>query len=140
MVVKPCAVSLAILLTLWYKGGSATGPQLLASVVPRPNAASAMANMGVPPTPGVPHADATHAGYAQQMPPAQGGVTLLLSPLISFATHTFLNVGVDVVPTQLACCMLTRLSTTLWFAAYVVGFLQLSFVMHVRVNQNVSLE
>ncbi|KAL3155854.1 hypothetical protein ABBQ32_012863 [Trebouxia sp. C0010 RCD-2024] len=59
-----------------YEGAAATGPQLLASVVPLPNAASPMANMGLPPTAGGAHADATHAAYAHQLPHASGGAGL----------------------------------------------------------------
>ena len=49
------------------EGGQGTGPQLLASVVPRSNAASATANMGLPSTVG-----SSHAAYPHQLPHAQG--------------------------------------------------------------------
>ncbi|KAL3145939.1 hypothetical protein ABBQ38_015299 [Trebouxia sp. C0009 RCD-2024] len=71
-----------------FEGASATGPQLLASVVPRPNAASAMANMGLPPTTGAPHADATHAAYAHQLPHAQVLVTCHHSNHFDLAVFT----------------------------------------------------
>ena len=51
------------------EGGPGTGPQLLASVVPRSNAASATANMGLPSTIG-----ASHAAYPHQLPHAQGDI------------------------------------------------------------------
>lgn len=73
-----------------YEGAAATGPQLLASVVPLPNAASPMANMGLPPTAGGAHADATHAAYAHQLPHASGGVELLLAPFPLFTSYLFL--------------------------------------------------
>lgn len=49
------------------EGSQVAGPQLLASVVPRPNAASAMPNMGLPSTAGP-----SHAAYPHQLPHAQG--------------------------------------------------------------------
>lgn len=49
------------------EGGQGTGPQLLASVVPRSNAASAVANIGLPSTAG-----SSLAAYPQQLPHAQG--------------------------------------------------------------------
>lgn len=60
------------------EGGLATGPQLLASVVPRPSAASAMANMGLPSTAG-----SAHAAYNAQLPHAQGEAAFGLFPLFA---------------------------------------------------------